>query len=142
MAIGLTSHKAQGMTIAKGEPFEKAVLDFPTSATRNTTTGLEYVMTCHIKSLTNFAIGNRVTDLDRTALLRIGTSPTNVKRCLFQERIRAQYEEVDRPRVTAEILEVDQANVKTYKDGCCFLLKWYHQKFWHHPASRQEDWPY
>ena len=32
MMIGLTGHKAQGMTIAKDEPFEKAVLHFPTSA--------------------------------------------------------------------------------------------------------------
>ena len=79
MAIGLTGHKAQGMTIAKDEPFEKAVLHFPTSATRNTTTGLEYVMTGRVKSLSDFAIGNRIADLDRAALLKIGTSPTNVE---------------------------------------------------------------
>ena len=42
MAIGLTRHKAQGMTIAKDEPFEKAVLHFPTSATKKVTVGLKY----------------------------------------------------------------------------------------------------
>ena len=88
MAIGLTGHKAQGMTIAKDEPFEKAVLHFPTSATINTTTGLEYVMTGRVKSLSDFAIGNRIADLDRAALLKIGTSPTNVERRRFQERTR------------------------------------------------------
>ena len=45
MAIGLTGHKAQGMTIAKDEPFEKAVLHFLTGADKKITAGLEYVMT-------------------------------------------------------------------------------------------------
>ena len=34
MAIGLSGHKAQGMTIAKDEPFKKAVLHFPTIANK------------------------------------------------------------------------------------------------------------
>ena len=34
MAIGITGQKAQGMTIAKDEPFEKVVLHFPTSDTK------------------------------------------------------------------------------------------------------------
>ena len=81
MAIGLTDHKAQGTTIAKDEPFEKAVLNFPTSASRNTSIGLEYVMTGRAKTLFNFAIGNKVADLDRSKLLKIGTSPKDVERC-------------------------------------------------------------
>ena len=77
MAIGLTGHKAQGMTIAKDEHFEKAVLHFPTSASKMTTTGLEYVMTGRAKSLSDFAIGNKVADLDRNKFLKIGTSLTD-----------------------------------------------------------------
>ena len=141
MAIGLTGHKAQGMTIAKNEPFEKAVLHFPTSASKLTTTGLEYVMTGRAKSLSDFAIGNKVADLDRNKLLKIGTSPTDADRRLFQQMVREWYEEVDRPRVMAEIAAVDPGAVKTYDGGCRFLRQWYREKFWNHPATRPEGWP-
>ena len=56
MAIGLTGDKAQGMTIAKDEPFEKAVLHFPTSASRNTAIGLEYALTGRAKTLPDLSI--------------------------------------------------------------------------------------
>lgn len=141
MAIGLTGHKAQGMTIAKDEPFEKAVLHFPSSASKRQTVGLEYVMTGRAKTLSDFAIGNKVVDLDRNKLLKIGTAPTDVKRRLFQRTLKERYESVDRPRVKAEIATVDPAEVKTYEGGCRFLCKWYREKFWNHPSTRPDDWP-
>ena len=84
MAIGLTGHKAQGMTIDKDERFEKAVLDFPTSVSRYTAVGLEYAMTGCAKTLPDFAIGSKVADLDRNELLKLGISLRDVERCQFQ----------------------------------------------------------
>ena len=139
MAIGLTGHKCQGMTIAKDEPFEKAVLHFPKSTDRRTTAGLEYVMTGRVKSLSDFAIGNKVADLDRNKLLKIGTGPMDVQRRVFQKMIRDRYEQVDRPRVMAEIAAVDPADVKTYEGGCRYLRRWYRQKFWNYPSPPPED---
>ena len=105
MVFGLTGDKAQGITIAKDKPFERAVLHFPTRATRNTTTGLEYVITSRIKSLSNFVFGNKVLNLDRNKFIKMGTSPTDIQHSLFQERIQTQYQykEVDCPRVKTEI---------------------------------------
>ena len=51
--------KAQEMTIGEGKTLEKDVLHFSTSPTRNTIVGLEYVMTGRVKSLADFAIGNK-----------------------------------------------------------------------------------
>ena len=141
MADALTGHKAQGMTIAKNEPFEKAVLHFPTSATKHNTVGLEYVMTGRVKLLPDFAIGNKVADLDRRTLLKIGTTPTDVQRRLFQQMIRDRYEQVDRPRIMAEIAAVDPADVKTYEGGCRFLRRWYRKKFWNWPDPRPDNGP-
>ena len=141
MAISLTGHKAQGMTIAKDEPFEKVVLHFPTSATKKVTVGLEYVMTGRAKTLTDFAIGNKVVVLDRSKLLKIGTMPKDVERREFQQMVKEQYEHVDRSRGKAEIAAVDTAEVKTYKGGCRFLRKWYREKFWNWPSARPDDWP-
>ena len=123
MTIGLSGHKAQGMTIAKDEPFEKAVLNFPTSATRNNSVSLEYAMTGPAKTLADFAIGNKIADLDRSKLLKIGTMPKDVERHEFQQMVKEQYERMDRPRVKAEIAAVDTVEVKTYEGGCCFLRK-------------------
>ena len=64
MTIGLTGHKAQGMMIAKDEPFEKSVLHFPTSADKKITVDLEYVMTGRAKTVADFAIDNKVAELD------------------------------------------------------------------------------
>ena len=78
MAIGLTGHKAQGIAIAKDEPFKKAVVHFPTSDVKKVTVGLEYVMTGRAMTLTTFAIGNKVAGMDRSKLLKIGTMPKDV----------------------------------------------------------------
>ena len=127
MAIVLTGHKNQGMRIAKDEPFEKALLNFPTSASRNTSAGLEYVTTGRAKTPPDFAIGKKVADLDRNKLLKIGTTPKDVERRQFQQMVKERYESVDRPRVKAEIAAVDPAEVKTYEGGCRFLRKWYRE---------------
>ena len=129
MAIGLTRHKAQGMTIAKDEPFEKAVLHFPTSATKKVTVGLKYVMAGRVKTLSDFAIGNKITDLDRTKLLKIGTMIKAVGRREIQQMIRERYERVDRPRVKAKIAASDTVEVQTFEGGCRSLRKWYREKF-------------
>ena len=91
------------MTIAKDEPFENAVLHFPTSTTKHHTAGLEYVMTGRAKALPDFAIGHKVADLDRNKLLKIGTTPTDALRRQSQEMIKERYKGVDRPRVKAEM---------------------------------------
>ena len=140
MAIGLTGHKAQSMTIAKDDPFKKAVLHFPTptSTTRNTS---EYVMTGRAKTLTDFAIGNKVADLDRSKILKIDTMPKNVERREFQQMVKERYERVDLPHVKAETAAVDTVEVKRYKGGSRFLRKWYCEKFWNWPSARPNDWP-
>ena len=120
MMIGLTGHKAQDMTIAKDEPFEKVVLHFPTSDTKKVIVGLEYVMTGRTKTLTDFAIGNKVADQDRSKLLKIGTMPKGVERRGFQQMVNEQYKRVDRPRVKAEIAAVHTTKVKAYECGCRF----------------------
>ena len=43
--------------------------------------------------------------------------------------VKERYERVDRPRVKAETAAVDTAKVKTYEGSCCFLRKWYREKF-------------
>ena len=141
MAIGITGHKAQGMTIARDEPFEKAVLHFPTSDSKSSTPGLEYVMTGRAKTLTDFAIGNKVADLDRNKLLKIGTMPKDVECREFQQIVKDRYERVDRPRVKAEIAAVDTAEVKTFEGGCRFLRSWYRDKFWNWSSPCPGDWP-
>ena len=141
MAIGITGHKAQGMTIAKDEPFEKAVLHFPTSDAKKITPGLEYVMTGRAKTLTDFAIDNKVADLDRNKLLKIGTQPKDVECCEFQQMVKDRYERVDRPRVKAKIAAVNTVKVKTFEGGCCFLRRWYREKFWNWPSPRWGDSP-
>ena len=55
--------------------------------------------------------------------------------------VKERYESVDRPRVKAEITAVYPAIVKTYEGGCCFLRKWYREKFWNCPATRPDNWP-
>ena len=103
------------------------------------TAGLECVMTGRAKALPDFAIGNKVADLDRNKLLKIGTTPTYALRRQLQEMITERYEGVDRPRVKAKIAAVDRAKTKTYEGGCRFLRKWYREKFWSRPATRPDD---
>jgi hypothetical protein len=101
---------------------------------------LEYVMTGRAKTLPDFAIGNKIADFDRRTLPKIGTTPTDVQRRLFQQMIRDRYEEEDRPRVKAEIEAVDPADMKTYEGGCRFLIRWYREKFWNWPSARPDNW--
>ena len=98
-------------------------------------------MTGRAKALPDFAIGNKVADLDRNKLLKIGTTPTYALRRQLQEMITERYEGVDRPRVKAKIAAVDTAEVKTFEGGCCFLIKWYRGKFWNWPSAPPDDWP-
>jgi hypothetical protein len=135
MSVSLTGHKAQGMTIADGELYENVVIHFPTNGRCNVT-GLEMVMTSRVKSISNFCLGNRVSDLDKTYLKKIGKSPTNDQRRLFQQRVKSQYENVDRPRVLAEIAQLDSSGRQTYEGGCTFLLRWYRKTFWNWPDNR------
>ena len=98
-------------------------------------------MTGRAKTLTDFAIGNKVADLDRNKLLKIGTMPKDVERRQFQRMVKDRYERVDRPRVKAEIAAVDTAEVKTYEGGCRFLRRWYREKFWNWPSPRPDESP-
>ena len=123
MAISITGHKAQGMTIAKDESFEKAVLRFPTSVSKKITVGFEYVMTGRSRTLTDFAISNKIASLDRSKLLKIRSMPNDVEPREFQQMVKERYERVDCPRVKVEIAAVDTAEVKTHEDGYCFLRK-------------------
>ena len=95
-------------------------------------------MTGRAKALPDFAIGNKVADLDRNKLLKIGTTPTYALRRQLQEMITERYEGVDRPRVKAKIAAVDRAKTKTYEGGCRFLHKWYREKFWSYPDTRPD----
>ena len=72
-------------------------------------------MTGCAKTLTDFAIGNKVSDLNRSKLLKIGTIHKDVERREFQQMVKERYERVDRPCVKAKIAAVDTAEVKTYE---------------------------
>ena len=61
-------------------------------------------MTGRAKTLTDFAIGNKVAELDRNKLLKIGTLPKDVEPREFQQMVKDRCERVDRPRVKAEML--------------------------------------
>ena len=98
-------------------------------------------MTGRAKTLADFAIGNKVTDLDRNKLLKIGTMPKDVERREFQQMVKDRYKRVDRPRVKAEIAAVDTAEVKMFEGGCRFLIKWYCEIFWNGPSPPRNDWP-
>ena len=93
-------------------------------------------MTGCAKTLIDFAIGNRVAELDRNKLLKIGTLPKDVERREFQQMVKDRCERVDHPRVKAEIAAVDTAEVKTFEGGCRFLRSWYREKFWNWPSPR------
>ena len=135
MSVSLTGHKAQGMTIADGELYENVVIHFPTNG-RCHVTGLEMVMTSRVKSISNFRLGNRVSDLDKKYLKKIGKSPINDQRRLFQQRVKSQYKNVDRPRVLSEIAQLDSSWRQPYEGGCNFLLRWYRKTFWNLPYNR------
>ena len=80
-------------------------------------------MTGRAKTLADFEICNKIANLDKNKLLKIGTSPTDVEQSQFQQILRERYESVDRPHVKAKIATVDSAEMKTNKGGCRFLCK-------------------
>ena len=53
-----------------------------------------------------------------------------------QDKNPTRYDDVDRPRVKAEIAAVDLADAKTSESCCRFLRRWYHEKFWNFPTTR------
>ena len=67
------------------------MLHFPTSDAKQSTPGLEYVMTGRAKTLTDFAISNKVAELDKNKLLKIGTPPKDVEGCEFQQMVKDRY---------------------------------------------------
>ena len=117
------------------------MLHFRTSDAKQSTLGLEYVITGRVKTLTDFAIGNKVAELGRNKLLKIGTLPKDVERCEFQQMVKDRYERVDRPCVKTKIAVVGTAGVKTFEGGCRFLRSWYREKFWNWPFPCPDDWP-
>ena len=85
MAIGLTGHKAQGMTIAKMSSSKNPCSISPLAPPETPLLAWNtYVMTGRAKTLADFAIGNKVADLDRNKLLKITTMPKDVERREFQ----------------------------------------------------------
>ena len=128
MSVALIGHKSQDMIIAKGEQFEKVIMQFPTNGKSNVT-GLEMVMASRAKSLSNVCLGNRVANLGRKALKKIGKSPTNDQRRLFQQRVKSQYEDVDHPHVLCKIAQLNSSGRQTFEGGYNFLLRWYASRF-------------
>ena len=86
----ITAHKSQGMTIAVGEPFDKVVLRYSETGTR-VPPGLQMVMTSRPKGLENFCIGNKISDLDKGGLKKIGTSAPHSKRRAYQAELKQIY---------------------------------------------------
>ena len=93
-------------------------------------------MASRAKTLPYFPIGNKVADLDRNKLHKIGTSPKDAERRAIKDRC----EDVDRPRVKTDIAAVGPADVKTSEGGCRFLRRWYREKFWNYPTTCPGDW--
>ena len=124
----ITGHKSQGMTIAVGEPFESVVLHYPETGTR-VPPGLQTVMTSRPKGLENFCIGNKVSDLDKGGLKKIGKSTSDSKRRVYQAELKQIYRQTN-GRVKGEIGALDPNGRNSYEDGCKFLLHWYRNTFW------------
>ena len=68
-----TGPKSQGMTIAVGKPVERVVLPYPETGTR-VSPGLQMVMMSRLTGLDHFCIDNKVSDLDKGGLKKMGTS--------------------------------------------------------------------
>ena len=128
IAVAITAHKSQGMTIAEDEPFEYAVMHYPEPGTRAPPLGLEHVMTTRPKNLANFCIGNLLNDLDKNTIKRIGKSDGHDKRRAYQNELKQIYK-TDKIRMEAEIGEMDPSGNSSYDAGRLFLLQWYRDQF-------------
>ena len=73
MAIALTIHKSQGMTIGTVQQFEKVVVWLPVTG-QKTQPGLELVAISRAVNVGTFAIGNEKSTLNRRDLQNIGAT--------------------------------------------------------------------
>ena len=124
----ITGHKSQGMTIAKGEPFEMAVVHLPKKGDR-VAAGWEMVTSSRAKTLQDFCYGNNVRNLSKSSLRRIGKSESHDQRRAFQEGLKRKYRATKR-EVMEMIGALDPGGNGSHREGCMFLLKWYRKEFW------------
>ena len=116
------------MTIGDGETFEKAVVYLPESETKGNA-GLELVAFSRVKSPDCLAVGNKRNKLTKRIIQNIGKSDVYTLCRQFQNELEAMDQQTRQPTINA-ITDLDTAegNSKTYKGGCDYLLKWFHEE--------------
>ena len=124
----ITGHKSQGMTIAKGEPFEMAVVHLPEKGEK-VPPGWEMVTSSRAKTLQDFCYGNNTRDLNKSTLRDIGKSAAHDEHRAFQDGLKRTYRDTKR-EVMESIAALDPSGNGSYREGCMFLLKWYRNEFW------------
>ena len=80
-------------------------------------------MTTRPKNLANFCIGNKLNDLDKNTIKRIGKSDGHDKRKVYQNQLKQIYK-TDKIRMEAEIGKMDPSGNSSYNAGRLFLLQW------------------
>ena len=99
------------------------ILHLPPSNSR-TAPGLELVGASRVDHPDCIAIGNKLSDLSKNQLFKIGQTPAYQARRDFQASLQ-QISDTSMERVRNDIKELDTSVSKTFDGGCKFLLEWY-----------------
>ena len=119
-------HKMQGVTVGHDQQFTHCVcyLSNPLENTASTP-GMEVVLLSRAKNITDMAIGNKMSDMSTSHILKIGTTASYDQRKMFFAQI-AREAKATKARVMKKVALLDtRAYNKTYDGGCAELLKWY-----------------
>ena len=117
------------MTIGDGETFKKAVVYLPESETKENA-GLELIAFSRVKSPDCLAVGNKRNKLTKRSIQNIGKSDVYTLHHQFQNELEAMDQQTRQPTInTITDLDTAEENLKTYKGGCDYLLKWFHILF-------------
>ena len=112
------------MTIGEGKQFEKLVVYLPTKGQR-TPAGLELVAISRAIAVKDFAIGNKVSTLNKTDLVKIGTTKKYKATKEFTKYLQNRAKETQQQTID-KITDLDtNMESKTYDGGKKFLLQWY-----------------
>jgi hypothetical protein len=132
-------HKAQGGTFGAGQVFTHCVSYSPQRQDVAQTPGLELVALSRPQRPTDMAIGNKVSDMEKSAILKIGTTESYKERRRFHSLI-ADRAAQSRLRIQQRITEVDPNPIGgTYEGGCEYLLKWFRDRVGPHGAMGNNE---
>ena len=119
----ITIYKSQGITIGEDKVWKRVVVCLPTGRQRKTP-GAELVGFSRATEPGRLAIGNRLCDLDRINLLKLGTSIACQKRIEFETYLTG-LSQISQVHYTENITQLNPFNIQTFEGGCEHLLQWY-----------------